>query len=171
MMSSDLSPQTASKSEREAGILHLDSGQSVSARIRVVSSGSVAGSGVDISKAERIVCVGRGIGEQENIELARALAAALDAELAASRPLVDLGWVEKARQVGKSGRTVKPKLYIALGVSGAPEHLEGMRNAGTVIAVNSNPAAPIFDVAHWGTTCDVVELLPLLTKKLQAAKS
>ena len=107
---------------------------------------------MDITAAEHLVCVGRGIGEADNIELARALAEELGAELAATRPLVDLGWVEKERQVGKSGRTVKPKLYLALGVSGAPEHLEGIRSAGMVIAVNVNPSAPIFEVAQLGTT-------------------
>lgn len=140
-------------------------------RITVESVSAPAAGGVDIASAERIVCVGRGIGEQENIDLARDLAEALGAELGASRPLVDLNWVEKDRQVGKSGRTVKPKIYIGLGVSGATEHVEGMRDSALVIAVNTNASAPIFEIARWGTTCDVLELLPVLTEKLRAAKA
>lgn len=140
-------------------------------RIAVAPAAAPAVATVDIAAARRIVAVGRGIGEQDNIELARELADALGAELAASRPLVDLGWVEKERQVGKSGRTVKPGVYLALGISGATEHLEGMRDSAMVIAVNTNPSAPIFEVARWGTTCDLLDLLPPLTEKLRAAKT
>lgn len=131
-----------------------------------VKSQETAAAGINIADAERLVCVGRGIGEEDNIQLAIELAGIIGAELVATRPVVDLGWVEKSRQVGKSGRTVKPKLYIALGVSGAPEHLEGMRDAEFIIAVNTDAAAPIFDVAHVGTTCDLLELLPALVEKL-----
>lgn len=123
---------------------------------------------VDITQVEKLVCVGRGIGDEDNIDMARELANTLGGEIVASRPVVDLGWLEKSRQVGKSGKAVKPKLYIAFGVSGAPEHLEGMSDSDLIIAVNSDPEAPIFDVAHFGTTCDALDLLPVLTERLKS---
>lgn len=125
------------------------------------------GGDVDITQQSLLVSIGRGIGGQENIELAQALAEALGCAVSASRPITDAGWLPKTRQVGKSGLTVKPKLYLALGISGAPEHLEGMRGAETIIAVNTDPKAPIFDVAHYGATCDVLDLLPALTEKVK----
>jgi electron transfer flavoprotein alpha subunit len=121
---------------------------------------------VDITQQERLVSVGRGIGDAANIEIAQALATALGAEVSASRPVVDAGWMPKSRQVGKSGHKVKPKLYVAVGISGAPEHLEGMRDAGFIVAINQDAKAPIFDVAHIGTTCDLFDLLPALTERL-----
>ncbi|HWA42423.1 MAG TPA: electron transfer flavoprotein subunit alpha/FixB family protein [Hypericibacter adhaerens] len=121
---------------------------------------------VDITQQERLVSVGRGIGDAANIEIAEALATALGAVVSASRPVVDAGWMPKSRQVGKSGHKVKPKLYVAVGISGAPEHLEGMRDAGFIVAVNQDAKAPIFDVAHIGTTCDLFDLLPALTERL-----
>lgn len=120
----------------------------------------------DLAMAERIVSVGRGIKDKDSIDLARDLAAVLDAELGGSRPVVDSGWLPRERQVGKSGTKVKPKLYIAVGISGAPEHLEGMSGAELIVAVNSDARAPIFDVAHYGTTCDLFDLLPALTERL-----
>jgi electron transfer flavoprotein alpha subunit len=122
---------------------------------------------VDITQQSVLVSIGRGIGGQENIELAQELADALGAAVSASRPVTDLGWLPKTRQVGKSGLTVKPKLYLAFGISGAPEHLEGMRGAELIIAVNTDPKAPIFDVAHYGATCDILDLLPALTEKVK----
>ena len=119
--------------------------------------------GVDLTKADRIVCVGRGIGGAENIAIAEELAAALGAELAASRPVIDSGWLPKARQVGKSGATVKPKLYLALGVSGAPEHVEGMQGAELIVAVNSDPGAAIFHIAHYGAVADLFDVADELT--------
>lgn len=113
---------------------------------------------IDITAREKLVAVGRGIGGAENIELAEELAEALGAAVAASRPVTDAGWLPKTRQVGKSGVTVKPKLYLMLGISGAPEHLEGMKEAELIIAVNTDPNAPIFDVAHYGTTCDLFDV-------------
>ncbi|RUM99507.1 electron transfer flavoprotein subunit alpha/FixB family protein [Pseudaminobacter arsenicus] len=139
------------------------------ARTMVQSTSSASDTGVDITASDLLVCVGRGVGDEDGVALAQELADALGAELVASRPVVDQGWVEKSRQVGKSGKTVKPKLYLAVGVSGAPEHLEGMRDAGLIIAVNTDANAPIFDAAHFGTRCDVLEFLPLLTEKLQGA--
>jgi electron transfer flavoprotein alpha subunit len=125
--------------------------------------------GIDITRAERLVAVGRGIGGPENLELAEELAQALGAEVGASRPVVDSGWLPRPRQVGKSGMTVKPKLYFAVGISGAPEHLEGMRDSELIVAVNSDADAPIFEVAHYGSTCDLFDLLPSLTERLKAA--
>lgn len=135
-------------------------------RSRFMEPVAPADGGVDLTKAERIVCVGRGIGEAENIPVAEELAAALGAELAASRPVVDAGWLPKMRQVGKSGAIVKPKLYLALGVSGAPEHIEGMHGAELIVAVNSDPGAAIFNVAHYGVVGDLFDVAEELTSIL-----
>jgi electron transfer flavoprotein alpha subunit len=119
--------------------------------------------GVDLTKAELIVCVGRGIGGADNIPIAEELAEALGAELAASRPVIDSGWLPKVRQIGKSGAHVTPKLYLSLGVSGAPEHVEGMQGAELIIAVNKDPAAAIFNVAHYGIVADLFDIADELT--------
>ncbi|HET9126241.1 MAG TPA: electron transfer flavoprotein subunit alpha/FixB family protein [Solirubrobacteraceae bacterium] len=124
-------------------------------------------SDVDITGEEILVSVGRGIGGEENIELAQELAAAMHATVSGSRPVTDAGWLPKSRQVGKSGRKVKPKLYLACGISGAPEHLEGMSDAELIIAINIDEKAPIFDVADYGTTVDLFDLLPALTEALE----
>ena len=121
---------------------------------------------VDITAAELLVSVGRGIGSQDNLEEVQELADALGAPLSASRPITDAGWLPKTRQVGKSGLKVKPKVYLTFGISGAPEHLEGMRDAELIIACNTDAAAPIFDVAHYGTTLDLCDLVPALTDKI-----
>lgn len=123
-------------------------------------------SSFDITKARRLVCVGRGIGSADDIDTARELADALGAELAASRPVVDAGWLPKTHQVGKSGATVAPDLYLALGVSGAPEHLEGMARAELVIAVNKDPNAAIFSAAHYGAVADLFDVAEALTTLL-----
>lgn len=122
--------------------------------------------GVDITTADLLVSIGRGIGSKDNLELAQELADALGVPLSASRPVIDQGWLPKPHQVGKSGQKVKPKAYLAFGISGAPEHLEGMRNADLIIACNTDPSAPIFDVAHYGTTADLFDLLPALTEQV-----
>jgi electron transfer flavoprotein alpha subunit len=124
------------------------------------------GGDVDITTADLLVSVGRGIESQDNIELVAELGDALGVPMSASRPVVDAGWLPKTRQVGKSGLKVKPKAYLAFGISGAPEHLEGMRDAELIIACNTDPSAPIFDVAHYGTTVDLFDLVPALTEKL-----
>lgn len=113
---------------------------------------------VDIAGADVIVAIGRGIGEQDNIELFERVAARLGATLASSRPLVDSGWMPHARQVGQSGTTVKPSVYVAFGISGAVQHLAGMKAARTIIAVNTDPQAPIFGVAHYGSTVDALDV-------------
>jgi electron transfer flavoprotein alpha subunit len=122
---------------------------------------------VDLSQAERIVSVGRGIKSQENLAVAEALAKAFGAELAASRPICDNGWLPMERQIGSSGQTVAPKLYVALGISGAIQHLVGMKGARTIVAINKDPDAPIFEVADYGITGDLFEIAPALTAELQ----
>jgi electron transfer flavoprotein alpha subunit len=122
--------------------------------------------GVNLDSADLIVCVGRGIGGAENIEVAEELAEALGAELGASRPVIDSGWVPKARQIGKSGAHVQPKLYLGLGVSGAPEHVEGMQGSQLIIAVNTDPSAAIFNVAHYGAVADLFDVVDELTEQL-----
>ncbi len=121
---------------------------------------------VDITRESILVSVGRGIGDQENIELVEELAATLGGAVSSSRPIADAGWLPRTRQVGKSGLRVKPRLYLALGISGAPEHLEGMRDAELIVAVNTDPRAPIFGVAHYGAVADIIDVVPALTKRL-----
>jgi electron transfer flavoprotein alpha subunit len=122
---------------------------------------------VDLSQAERIVAVGRGIKSQEHIGLAERLAGALGAELAASRPICDAGWLPMERQIGSSGQTVAPKLYVAVGISGAIQHVVGMKGARTIVAINKDADAPIFEVADYGIAGDLFEVLPALTKALE----
>lgn len=126
------------------------------------------GGDVDITQQDILVSVGRGIQSEENIPLAQELADALGGALASSRPIVDNKWMPKTRQVGKSGVKVKPKLYLALGISGAPEHIEGMKDAELIIAVNTDPNAPIFDYAHYGITADLFDIVPALTAQLKS---
>jgi electron transfer flavoprotein alpha subunit len=125
---------------------------------------------VDLGAAELIVSVGRGIREQENIALVRKLADALGAELAASRPICDAGWLPMERQVGSSGQTVAPKMYMAVGISGAIQHLVGMKGARTVVAINRDPDAPIFEVADYGIVGDLFQIVPELIRAIQKVK-
>jgi electron transfer flavoprotein alpha subunit len=122
---------------------------------------------VDLSQAERIVSVGRGIKSQENIAIAEQLAQAFGAELAASRPICDNGWLPMERQIGSSGQTVAPKLYVALGISGAIQHLVGMKGSRTIVAINKDAEAPIFEVADYGIQGDLFELAPAIIAELQ----
>ena len=124
---------------------------------------------VDLSQAERIVAVGRGIKAQEHIALAEKLAAALGAQLAASRPICDSGWLPMERQVGSSGQTVAPKLYVALGISGAIQHVVGMKGARTIVAINKDPDAPIFEIADYGIVGDLFEIVPAMIAELEKA--
>jgi electron transfer flavoprotein alpha subunit len=122
---------------------------------------------VDLSQAERIVSVGRGIKEQANIAIAQQLAEALGAEIAASRPICDAGWLPMERQVGSSGQTVAPKLYLALGISGAIQHLVGMKGSNTIVAINKDADAPIFQVADYGLVADLFTAVPELVSELK----
>src|SRR5258705_1054685 len=126
---------------------------------------------VDLSKAEIIVAVGRGIKSKDNIVLAEELAKALGGDLAASRPICDAEWLPIDAQIGSSGQTVAPKLYIALGISGAIQHLVGMKNSGTIVAINKDPEAPIFDIADYGIVGDLFEAGPVPTEEIKKIKS
>jgi electron transfer flavoprotein alpha subunit len=137
--------------------------------MRVVLKGYVEPevSDVDITKENVLIAVGRGIQTEDNIELASELAELLGGEVCASRPIIDQGWLPVTRLVGKSGNIVKPKLYLAFGVSGAPEHIEGMTEAETIIAVNIDPNAPIFDVAKYGAEVDLFDLIDYLIEAVE----
>ena len=171
-----------SQSEKEAGALapegrtfptistftpNLDA-----AKIRTRPSEPFRGSAqtVDLGSAQLIVSVGRGIREAENLPLVENLAAALGAELAASRPICDNGWLPMERQVGSSGQSVAPKLYLAIGISGAIQHLVGMKASQCIVAINKDPDAPIFEVADYGIVGDLFEVVPALTDAVKAAK-
>jgi electron transfer flavoprotein alpha subunit len=122
---------------------------------------------VDLSQAERIVAVGRGIKGQEHLALAQQLAQAMGAEIAASRPICDSGWLPMDRQIGSSGQTVAPKLYVALGISGAIQHLVGMKGSRTIVAINKDAEAPIFEIADYGIVGDLFEIVPAMIAELQ----
>jgi len=126
---------------------------------------------VDLSKADVIVAVGRGIKSKDNIALAEKLAEALGGDLAASRPICDAEWLPIDRQIGSSGQTVAPKLYVAVGISGAIQHLVGMKNSQMIVAINKDPEAPIFDIADYGIVGDLFEVLPVLTEEIKKLKS
>jgi len=129
-----------------------------------------AKSAVDLTQAPLIVAVGRGIKAPENIAQAEAVAKAMGAEIAASRPICDEGWLPMERQIGSSGQTVAPKLYLALGISGAIQHVVGMKGARTIVAINKDQNAPIFEIADYGVVADIFEIMPALTEELQRAK-
>jgi electron transfer flavoprotein alpha subunit len=125
---------------------------------------------VDLSKADVIIAIGRGIKSKENIALAEKLAEVLGGDIAASRPICDAEWLPIDRQIGSSGQTVAPKLYVALGISGAIQHLVGMKNSGTIVAINKDPEAPIFDIADYGIVGDLFEAVPVLTEEIKKIK-
>ncbi|GIK10391.1 MAG: electron transfer flavoprotein subunit alpha/FixB family protein [Chloroflexi bacterium] len=135
-------------------------------KVKFVEAIKPAAGDVDITVQAKLVSIGRGIGGKENVELAEELAEKLGAVVSASRPVVDAGWLPRTRQVGKSGLKVKPKLYLMLGISGAPEHLEGMKDAELIIAVNTDKKAPIFNVAHYGATNDLFEVAEAMLELL-----
>jgi len=129
---------------------------------RVTGFEEVGGGDVDIADADVLVSVGRGIEEEENLELVEELADALGATLSASRPIVDSGWLPKNRQVGQSGKVVTPDVYIAVGISGAVQHVAGMKGSDTIVAINTDPNAPIFDIADYGIVGDLFDVIPAL---------
>jgi electron transfer flavoprotein alpha subunit len=135
-------------------------------KTRFVEAIKPAGGDVDITAQQKLVSIGRGIGSKDNVELAEELAQKLGATVSSSRPVVDAGWLPRTRQVGKSGLKVKPKLYLMLGISGAPEHLEGMKSAELIIAINTDKKAPIFNVAHYGATADLFEVAEAMLELL-----
>jgi electron transfer flavoprotein alpha subunit len=122
--------------------------------------------GVDLSNAEVIVSIGRGVGKIENVELVKSLAEKLNAQIGASRPVVDAGWLDHSYQIGSSGQTVSPKLYLAVGISGAIQHLVGMKGAKNIIAINKDPNAPIFEISDYAILGDIFEILPKLIEEL-----
>jgi electron transfer flavoprotein alpha subunit len=126
---------------------------------------------VDLTQAEIIVAVGRGIKEQKNIEIAKQLAEALGGEIAASRPICDSGWLPMDRQIGSSGQTVAPKVYLALGISGAIQHIVGMKGARTIIAINKDSEAPIFEIADYAVVGNLFDIVPPLTDEIKKAKA
>ncbi|MCK7504564.1 MAG: electron transfer flavoprotein subunit alpha/FixB family protein [Desulfobacterales bacterium] len=143
---------------------------SLAARRRFVEVVQAEVGDVDITKEDVLVSVGRGFGDKENLPVAEELAKAMGAVVSCSRPVVDAKWLEKGRQVGTSGKTVKPKVYLALGISGSFQHMGGLKGNPFIVAVNKNPKAPIFQVANVGVVADVLEFVPELTEKIKAAK-
>ncbi len=139
------------------------------ARTEHVEFRDVAGGDVDITKAEFLLSIGRGVEDKDEVPRFQELADQFGATLSSSRPLVDAGWMPSSRQVGQSGKTVKPRVYLALGISGAVQHLAGMRTADTIIAVNTDPEAPIFGVAHFGAVADLFEVVDGIEKALEQA--
>ncbi len=135
-------------------------------KVQVLELAAPDENAIDLTKATQLVCVGRGIGDRDSINEAADLATLLGAEIAGSRPVIDAGWLPKERQVGKSGRKVKPRLYLALGVSGAPEHLEGMASSDLIIAINTDAKAPIFSYAHYGATLDLFDFIEAMKHQL-----
>jgi len=126
-----------------------------------------AAGGVDLTSAERIISIGRGVGKEENMPIVKELAEALKAEIGASRPIVDAGWLPNSHQVGSSGQSVTPNLYLALGISGAIQHVVGMKGSKNIVAINRDPDAPIFEVADYGIVGDILEIIPKLTEAVK----
>lgn len=157
----------------EKGTAHVESMDVSVADVRMTPEAPFqeAKASVDLTKSEIIVAVGRGIKSQENLALAQQLADTLGADLAASRPICDSEWLPIDRQIGSSGQTVAPKLYIALGISGAIQHIVGMKNAGTIVAVNKDAEAPIFDIADYGIVGDLFEAVPVMIEEIKKAKA
>lgn len=166
---SNFKPEPASLSGE---VVRWDAGDVASGgKTKFISLEEVPTTGIDITKATIVVGIGRGIKEEKNMALAKEFAQDIGAVLAASRPVVDAGWLPKEVQVGSSGKTIKPKLYIALGISGAFQHLAGMKAADTIIAVNKDPNAPIFAVAHYGIVDDLHKVMPVLRTKIKEMAS
>jgi electron transfer flavoprotein alpha subunit len=142
----------------------------LTARRRFVELIQAEAGDVDITREEVLVSVGRGIGEKENLALVEELSEAMGAALSCSRPIVDAKWLDRPRQVGTSGKTVKPKVYLALGISGSFQHMGGIKGNPFLLAINKNPKAPIFQAANVGVVADLLELLPVLTERIKASR-
>ncbi len=142
----------------------------VASRTEVLETFQAVADKVDLGRADVIVAVGRGIGKEEKIAVVEELAKALGGQLAASRPVCDNEWLPMDRQIGSSGQTVAPRLYVAVGISGAIQHVVGMKNSGTIVAINKDPNAPIFGIADYGIVGDLFEVVPALTEKVKEAK-
>jgi len=157
------------RSEKPVDVVTLEMTEPIDVRQKPEPPFREAKQAVDLTQAPRIVSVGRGIKGEEHIQLAKDLAASLGAELAASRPIIDAGWLPTDRQVGSSGQTVAPKLYLALGISGAIQHVVGMKGARTIVAINKDPDAPIFEIADYGIVGDLFEIVPAMIAELKKA--
>jgi len=160
-------PADAGRSGGSPRVETVEIGEGLNGANRGVAVKEPESTGVDITATPLLVSVGRGIGSEANMEVVMELAEVLKVPLSASRPIIDQGWLPKPHQVGKSGKKVTPTIYLALGISGAPEHLEGMRSSEMIIACNTDPKAPIFEVAHYGTTADLFDLVPALVERLE----
>ena len=158
------------RSEQAPEVICLPAPTLEGLRVKVIDFVEPATGDVDISREPILVAIGRGIQNQDNVALAEELAKALGGVVCGSRPVVDQGWLPATRMVGKSGKAVKPKLYLALGISGAPEHLEAIAEGTLLIPINTDPNAPIFSVARYGAALDLLDLLPELTEQVQAAR-
>jgi len=156
---------------RQGEMIRVDfDGQSVTAKTKLLNVVKDLTEKVRLDEAEIVVCGGRGLGKADNFQIVAELAEVLGAALGTSRPPVDDGWVPYSHQVGQTGKTVSPKLYIACGVAGAPQHLAGMQTSEIIVAINEDPKAPIFEVATYGIVGDLFKIVPLLTKKLREAR-
>jgi electron transfer flavoprotein alpha subunit len=163
-------PADAGRSPRVPNVVERPAMLPEVSRTRFHAYHTPAAGDIDISKQDVLVAVGRGIQSKDGVELAEELAGALGGAVCGSRPVIDQGWLPLTRQVGKSGATVKPRLYLAAGISGAPEHVEGMKGAQLIVAINTDAGAPIFQVAHYGIVADVSDVLPALTEGVRTRK-
>ena len=164
-------PAAEGQSDKAPAVQSVPAAAAGAGRVRFKGLTVPEAGDVDITREALLVSVGRGIGSQDNIEMVEELAEALGAALSASRPIIDSGWLPKQRQVGKSGLTVKPKLYLAVGISGAPEHLQGMKDAELIIAFNTDAGAPIFEVADYGIVGDLFDIVPALAERLTEVRA
>lgn len=156
---------------REATITNLTYALSeLEIRTKILRTTYAEAGGVDIANADIVVAGGRGLGTKENFKIVEDLAQTLGGAVACSRPLVDLGWLPSSYQVGLSGKTVRPKLYVAVGISGASQHIIGMKDAGVIVAINKDPKAPIFEIADYGIVGDLSEVVPILTEEIKKIK-
>ncbi|MBD3254509.1 MAG: 4Fe-4S dicluster domain-containing protein [Candidatus Lokiarchaeota archaeon] len=160
--------KTDNKPEIEIIEKEFQEEDSVTKILKIIDKGKAS---VNLEDAEIIVAGGRGVGNKENFKVIRDLADALNAEVAGSRVTVELEWIDHDRQVGQTGKTVNPRLYIACGISGAIQHIVGMENSEIIVAINKDPNAPIFNIAHYGIVADLHEFVPVLTEKIQEMKS